>query len=166
MNTHTHHPNIRSSIPVYGLLPLVFCTACTTGVPLDIRDNETVIASMMTDSNSPWRLDCAWQVGGLGGSALRAASIEHVVRQVDQPWSSVNSSMEVNSVVTAEIPENIATKVASLTQSDDDPSQLERAWRKYCHHQLDLSIEERALIDSTDMPAALQHACNPSSLMK
>lgn len=165
MNTHTHHPNIRSSIPVYGLLPLMFCTACTTGVPLEIRDNETVIASMMTDSNPPWRLDCAWPVSGLGGSALRAASIEHVVRQVDQPWSSVNSITEVNSVAKPKHPDNSIADSIDLTQIDD-PSQLERAWRKYCHHQLDLSIEERALIGSTDMPAALQHACNPSSLMK
>lgn len=162
MNTHTHHPKIRSSIPVYGWLPLVFCTACTTSVSPEVRDHETVIASIMTDSNPPWRLDCAWQTGGLGGSAFRAASIEHVVRQVAQPWRAVT---DANTVAKPNLPENSLAGSIELTQIDD-PSRLERAWRKYCHHQLDLSIEERALIDSTAMPAALQHACNPSSLMK
>ena len=116
----------------------------------------------MLDSKEPWRLDSAWQAGGMGGSALRPASIEHVVRQVDQPCRAVN---DADTVAKPKHADNSLADSIELTQIDV-PSQLERAWRKYCHHQLDLSIEERALIGSTDMPAALQHACNPSSLLK
>ncbi len=38
-----------------------------------------------TKPEQPWSLDNAWRIGGLGGSALRIAAMEHVVRQIDQP---------------------------------------------------------------------------------
>jgi len=160
MNIDSISPYRRSFIPVFAAL--VLCTACATPATRDERVDEIVIGSMMRDSKGPWRLDSAWQAGGMGGSALRTASIEHVVRQVYQPWQAVNDA-DTN-VKPKQAVNSLADSIA-LTQIDD-PSQLERAWRKYCHHQLDLSLEERTLIDSTDMPAALQPTCNPSSLLK
>ncbi|NOV29753.1 hypothetical protein DDY07_08355 [Methylomonas sp. ZR1] len=148
---------MRSFIPIVGL---ALCTACASPSAVDEHIHEIVIGSMMLDSKKPWHLDSAWQAGGIGGSALRTASIEHVVRQVDQPWRAVNDT-----VAKPKHPDNRPADSIEFTQIND-PSQLERAWRKYCHHQLDLSLEERALIDSTAMPIALQHACNPSSLLK
>lgn len=159
MNIDTIPPHIRSFIPIVGL---ALCTACASPSAVDEHIHEIVIGSMMLDSKKPWHLDSAWQTGGIGGSALRTASIEHVVRQVDQPWRAVN---DADTVAKPKHPDNSFADSIEFTQIDD-PSQLERAWRKYCHHQLDLSLEERALIDSTDMPTALQHACNPSSLLK
>ena len=157
MNIDTIPPHIRSFIPIVGL---ALCTACASPSAVDEHIHEIVIGSMMLDSKKPWHLDSAWQAGGIGGSALRTASIEHVVRQVDQPWRAVNDT-----VAKPKHPDNRPADSIEFTQIND-PSQLERAWRKYCHHQLDLSLEERTLIDSTDMPAALQPTCNPSSLLK
>jgi len=160
MNIDSIFPYRRSFIPVFAAL--VLCTACATPAARDERVDEIVIGSMILDSKGPWRLDSAWQAGGMGGSALRTASIEHVVRQVDQPWRTIN---DADTVAKPKHTDKSIADSIKLTQIDDS-SQLERAWRKYCHNQLDLSIEERALIGSTDMPTALQPTCNPSSLLK
>lgn len=159
MNIDTISPHIRSFIPIVSL---ALCMACASPSAVDEHIHEVVIGSMLLDSKKPWHLDSAWQAGGIGGSALRTASIEHVVRQVDQSWWALN---DADTVAKHKHADNSFADSIELTQIND-PSQLERAWRKYCHHQLDLSLEERALIDSTDMPSALQHACNPSSLLK
>ena len=71
-------------LPYCTLLSAVLNTACTPTVP-SATVSETVLESILpsTQPEKPWRLDSAWQGGSLGGSALRAASLEHVLRQVD-----------------------------------------------------------------------------------
>ena len=66
------------------LISVVLSTGCTTITP-SATVSETVIESILPTkrTETPWRLDSAWQGGSLGGSALRGSSIEHVVRQVD-----------------------------------------------------------------------------------
>ncbi|WKJ90244.1 hypothetical protein QZJ86_19870 [Methylomonas montana] len=161
MNIDSIFPYRRSFIPVFAAL--VLCTACATPAARDERVDEIVIGSMMLDSKGPWRLDSAWQAGGMGGSALRTASIEHVVSQVDLP----RPHTDTDSAVTAKGKETSPNQSAPSVPFGDDQSRLERAWRKYCHHQLDLTEAEHDLIERNPPPvtSTFRH-CDPRSLKK
>lgn len=118
-----------------------------------------------TKPSQPWRLDSAWQGGELAGSAFRAASIEHVVRQIDRPLSVANTRAETGTQT------SVGFKLPSHQTRDysNKPQQLSisRAWRKYCHHQLDMTPAEHALIAQTSVPfEILKQGCNPGSLLK
>ena len=82
------------------LISAVLSTGCTPIAPSDTV-SETVIESILPSKRpeTPWRLDSAWQGGGLGGSALRGSSIEHVVRQVDNKLSTSKSTSVSRSTV-------------------------------------------------------------------
>lgn len=150
--------------PLFCLLPVLLVgTACTSMQPPTSTVSETVIESLLPspEVDQPWRLDSAWQNGGLGGAVLRSASVEHVVRQVDQNlWSAtvqVNGDNSTNNYMDSIL----------ISQIDDDPMLIERAWRKYCHHQLDMTPEEHTLIAHTQIPHhILSHGCQPGSLKK
>ena len=75
------------------LISVVLSKVCTTITP-SATVSETVIESVLPTKRpeTHWRLDSAWQGGGLGGSALRGSSIEHVVRQVDNKLSISKST--------------------------------------------------------------------------
>jgi hypothetical protein len=144
------------STPVIIILPVLLCASCTHLEQPSIVVSEAVIDSLQTDSQpeKPWRLDNAWQEGGLGGAVLRASSIEHVVRQNNQPWKEVIAANENLSVPYTE-------------KTEDDPLTIERAWRKYCHHQFDMTPEEHEIIEHSTIPRALlKKGCNPRSLRK
>jgi hypothetical protein len=150
------------SLAIHCLVSVLCGTACTSLNPPDAAVSETVIESIVpVQPEQPWRLDNAWQTGGLGGSVLRSSSIEHIVRQVDQPLgvyvASDDAAGHVLNVSTSHIPD----------RQDDDAQVIERAWRKYCHHQLDMTPEEQALVKTMTIPHnVLSHACNPGSLKK
>lgn len=151
------------SLATFCLVSAVCGTACTSLNRPDAALSETVIESIVpVQSEQPWRLDNAWQTGGLGGAVLRAAAMEHVVRQVDQPLgvyvaSDDDSAGHVLNVSTSHIPNN----------PDDDAQVIERAWRKYCHHQLDMTPKEQALVKTMPIPHnVLSNGCNPGSLKK
>lgn len=150
------------SLAIHCLVSALCGTACTSLNRPDAAVSETVIESIVPiQPEQPWRLDNAWQTGGLGGSVLRSASIEHVVRQVDQPLgvyvASDDAAGHVLNVSTPHIPDS----------PDDDAQVIERAWRKYCHHQLDMTPEEQALVKTMTIPHnVLSHGCNPGSLKK
>lgn len=144
------------------LLPVLSGTACTSLIQPDALVSETVMESILPiPPEQPWRLDNAWQNGGLGGSVLRAASVEHVVRQLDKPFG-----FQVTTANTADLAMN--TSISQFPDDqNDDPLSIERAWRKYCHHQLDMTPEEQALVKQMSIPRnVLNHGCNPSSLKK
>lgn len=150
------------SLATYCLVSAVCGTACTSLNRPDAAVSETVIESIVpVQPEQPWRLDNAWQTGGLGGSVLRSASLEHVVRQVDQPLgdylASDDEAGHVPNVRASQIPDS----------PDDDAQVIERAWRKYCHHQLDMTQDEQALVKTMTIPHnVLSHGCNPGSLKK
>ncbi|PKD40364.1 hypothetical protein CWO84_10215 [Methylomonas sp. Kb3] len=150
------------SLVIHCLVPMLCITACTSLNHPDAAVSETVIESIVpVQPEQPCRLDNAWQTGGLGGSVFRSASIEHVVRQVDQPLgvylASDDTAGHVLNVSTSHIPDS----------PDDDAQVIERAWRKYCHHQLDMTPEEQALVKTMTIPHnVLSHGCNPGSLKK
>lgn len=150
------------SLAIHCLVSAVCGTACTSLNHPDAAVSETVIESMVPiQSEQPWRLDNAWQTGGLGGSVLRSSSFEHVVRQVDQPLdvyvASDDPADRVLDVSAPHVPES----------QHDDPLAIERAWRKYCHHQLDMTPQEQALVRTMTIPHnVLSHGCNPGSLKK
>jgi len=143
------------------LMNAVLSTGCTSIAP-SATVSETVIESILPNeqSETPWRLDSAWQGGILGGSVLRGSSIEHVVRQVDNKLSSTHLGSTFSEQDCANI------KAASVSVENDDQA-VKRAWRKYCHHQLDMTADDHALISRSSVPiTVLKQGCNPSSLLK
>ncbi len=156
----------RISISVC-LFPILFGNACTSTIQPSPAVSETVIESILPTAaqEQPWRLDSAWQDGGLGGAVFRASAIEHVVRQNDQKFVSVAFSTDQTADFIT--PESNGLDTIKISQIDDDPLLAERAWRKYCHHQLDMTPEEHTLIAHTQIPhRILSHGCNPGSLKK
>lgn len=149
------------------LLPILFGSACTNMIQPSPALSETVIESILPTATQelPWRLDSALQDGGLGGAVLRVSAIEHVVRQNDQKFVSVMFSTETTADAITH--ESNGLDTIKISQFDDDPLLVERAWRKYCHHQLDMTPEEHTLIAHTQIPHhILSHGCNPGSLKK
>jgi hypothetical protein len=160
-----NHPGATmksKSLPCFLLINSLLSTGCAHHAP-SAEVSETVIASLLPNelSEIPWRLDQAWQGGQLGGAALRAASIEHVVRQVDNPIPVSSSGSDLSS-------NNPGIDNKAVTpSSQSDKEAVERAWRKYCHHQLDMTAEDHALIERTPVPKSiLKQGCNPKSLLK
>jgi hypothetical protein len=150
------------SLPSLLLINSLLSTGCAHHAP-SAEVSETVIASLLPHASVelPWRLDHAWQGGEIGGAALRAASIEHVIRQVDNriPVSSSGSDLSPNK-------HGIDNKTVTPSSPSDKES-VERAWRKYCHHQLDMTADDHALIELTTVPKSiLKQGCNPKSLLK
>ncbi|WAR46111.1 hypothetical protein [Methylomonas rapida] len=150
------------SLAIHCLVSAVCGTACTSLNRPDVSISEFVIESIVpVQPEQPWRLDNAWQTGGLAGSVLRAAAMEHVVRQANPPLGGyVASDDEAGHVL------NVSTSHIS-DSPDDDALAIERAWRKYCHHQLDMTPVEQALVRTMTIPHnVLSHGCNPGSLKK
>ncbi len=170
MNAPNPYFSIQRLPLVCCLIPLMFGAACTSPVYDDLTINQSIIESMTEEAEHPWRLDTAWQPGGLGGAVWRTSAIEHVVRQTETNWRSVTDAAYP---ITQETPGKISngsdvsvepTRLAM--DSDNESSKIERAWRKYCRHQLDLTSAERALIDSTEIPEQMRHRCDSRSLFK
>jgi hypothetical protein len=150
------------ALPSFLLINSLLSTGCAHHAP-SAEVSEAVIASLLPNDPSelPWRLDHAWQGGKLGGAALRAASIEHVVRQVDNPIPDSSSGSGLSSIK----PVFDNKSVTSSNSSDNEA--IERAWRKYCHHQLDMTAKDHDLIEHTPAPKTLlKQGCNPKSLLK
>lgn len=148
-------PWVERDKPETGLGLEVFVETPDAGIAIDAP------LLVPVQPEQPWRLDNAWQTGGLGGSVLRSAAMEHIVRQVDQPLGVYVASGDVAGHVL-----NVSTSHISDSQ-DNDAQVIERAWRKYCHHQLDMTAEDQALVRT--MPIThnvLSHGCNPGSLKK
>ena len=150
------------SLAIQCLVYALCGTACTSLNHPDAALSETVIESIVPiQSEQPWRLDNAWRTGGLGGSVLRSGSLEHVVRQVDQPlgvyMASDDTAGRALDGSTPRVPD----------RQDDNSQDIERAWRKYFHHQLDMTPQEQALVKTMPIPHnVLSHGCNPGSLKK
>ncbi|MDO9106441.1 MAG: hypothetical protein Q7U57_15940 [Methylovulum sp.] len=147
----------------------VLGTGCTSNPP-SATVSEMVIQSVLPDAQAatPWRLDSAWQGGGLGGSVLRGASIEHVIRQVDNriPVSASASVSSSRSDLISYSRATLTPKLPSYSNCGNDEA-VERAWRKYCHHQLDMTADDYAIIRRNPVPrTVLQHGCHPQSLLK
>ena len=92
---------MKTKLPAcFILISAVLSPGCTSTAP-SATVSESVIESIVPTKRpeTPWRLDSAWQGGGLGGSALRGSSIEHVVRQVDNKLSNAKSTSASRSTV-------------------------------------------------------------------
>ena len=102
--------------------------------------------------DTPWRLGVAWQSGGQGGAALRSAGVEHVVRK-KSPDPFRSASVQVAQV----------SPIGSPTDSEEN---IERAWRKFCRYQLDMTERDRQIIRDTTIPGWLIGQCHSGSLLK
>jgi hypothetical protein len=161
----SNHPGVTmksKSLPSFLLINSLLCTGCAHHAP-SAEVSEAVIASLIPHASVelPWRLDHAWQGGEFGGAALRAASIEHVVRQVNNPIPVSSSGSDLSL-----IKPGIDNKAVTPSSPSNNEA-VERAWRKYCHHQLDMTAKDLALIERTPAPKSiLKQGCNPKSLLK
>ncbi|PPD50565.1 MAG: hypothetical protein CTY16_01365 [Methylobacter sp.] len=145
----------------------VLGTGCSSNPP-SATVSEAVIQSVVPDpqATSPWRLDNAWQGGGLGGSVLRSASIEHVIRQADNRLPASISASSSGLDLTSHPRVTPTAKPPSYSNRGNDET-VERAWRKYCHHQLDMTAEDYAVMRRSSVPrTVLHHGCHPQSLLK
>lgn len=87
---------MKSHLPVgFILISILSSTGCTRLAP-STTVSEVVIKSILPTPRPemPWRLDSAWQGGGLAGAVLRRSSIEHVVRQVDNTRPRFNADFD------------------------------------------------------------------------
>jgi hypothetical protein len=92
---------MKTKLPAcFILISAVLSPGCTSTAP-SATVSESVIESILPTKRpeTPWRLDSAWQGGGLGGSAFRGSSIEHVVRQADNKLSNAKSTSASGSTV-------------------------------------------------------------------
>jgi len=145
----------------------VLGTGCSSNRP-SATVSEAVIQSVLPDpqATSPWRLDSAWQGGGLGGTVLREASIEHVIRQVDNKLPASISTSASGLDVRSHRRAAPTPKPPSHSNWGNDEA-TERAWRKYCHHQLDMTADDYAVMRRSSVPRTVrQHGCHPQSLLK
>lgn len=150
----------HNRVTAFCLLTLLTSTACQSLVQPDPSTSQTIIESLLplSQSDQPWRLDSAWQTGTLGGAVYRASSLEHVISQVDHDLTATEPHTERLVQTVSEV---------SSQPSIEESEHIERAWRKYCHHQLDMTPEESALILVTQIPRQmLSHGCTPYSLKK
>jgi hypothetical protein len=141
------------SLALFVLAAAMILPGCTPLRPSP-EASRRVIESLTAEDQppSPWRLGLAWVAGDHGGAALRPVGIEHVVRQKDPiPFH----------VVPGQNPD--ITPVAPPTSQDEE---TDRAWRKFCRHQLDMTEQERQVIRDTPIPDWLVGQCYSGSLLK
>ena len=111
---------------------------------------ETLTAE--NQPKSPWQLGLAWIPGDHGGAALRPAGIVHVMRQKDPiPFHVVLGQ---------------SRDITPGTRPTSQDGETDRAWRKFCRHQLDMTERERQIIRDTPIPDWLFGQCYSGSLLK
>ena len=144
---------VKSSFSLCALAAAVLLPGCATFHP-STETSRHVIASLTADDRhpSPWRLGLAWFPGAQGGAALRSAGVEHVLRQKDPILFHVVPS------------QNPDLSPATRPTAQDD--ETDRAWRKFCRHQLDMTERERQIIRDTPIPDWLVGHCYSGSLLK
>lgn len=137
-----------------GLLAAtIFLPGCAQLRPSS-ETSRLVIKSLTAETQltSPWRLGIAWIPGDHGGAALRPAGVEHVVRKKNPiPFHVV-------------LGQNRDLTPGSRPTSQGD--ETDRAWRKFCRHQLDMTDQERQIIRDTPIPEWLVGQCYSGSLLK
>jgi hypothetical protein len=141
------------SLALSLLAGAILLPGCTNLRPSSEASRQ-VIESLTKEDHpiSPWRPGLAWIPGEHGGAALRSAGIEHVVRQ---------KNLIPFHVVLSQSPD--ITPVARPASQDDD---TDRAWRKFCRHQLDMTERERQIIRDTPIPDWLVGQCYSGNLLK
>jgi len=144
---------MKSSFSLCVLAAAVLLPGCAQFHPSP-ETSRHVIASLTASDRqpTPWRLGLTWLPGEQGGAALRSAGVEHVVRQKNLiPFhSTVSQSPDVTPII---VP----------LKSDDE---IDRAWRKFCRHQLDMTERDRQIIRDTPIPDWLIGQCHSVSLLK
>jgi len=138
------------SLAIHCLVSAICGTACTSLNRPDAAISETVIESIVpVQPEQPWHLDNAWQTGGLGGSVLRSSSIEHVVRQADQPLGGYVASDDAAGHVL-----NVSTSHISDSPNDDT---LSSEW-----FVLFLSMTAASLLQAAGIAAMTQNVVRVS----
>jgi len=141
------------SLAVWVLAAAVLLSGCAHLRPSPEASRQ-VIESLTAEKQptSPWRLGLSWIPGDHGGAALRSLGIEHVVRHKNPiPFH----------VVLSQSPD--ITPSTRPTSQDDE---TDRAWRKFCRHQLDMTERERQIVRDTPIPDWLVGQCYSGSLLK
>lgn len=149
---------MRTSI----ILLLPFMAGCAQA-PIDPATSQQVITSITgAGPRHDWQLGMDAFASKTGGAAVRQSSVEHVVTR--KPHAQAGTVADASGFVTLPLAEADAASAQSGTQSSAD--EIERAWRKYCRHKLDMTDRDHEIIRTTTMPARLKASCNPKSLKK
>jgi len=149
---------MRTSI--FLLLP--FMAGCAQAL-IDPATSLQVITSITdVEPHRDWQLGMDAFASETGGAAVRQSSVEHVVTR--KPHAAAGTLADASGFVTLPL----AEADAALAQPGFQPSgdEIERAWRKYCRHKLDMTDRDHEIIRTTTMPARLKESCNPKSLKK
>lgn len=87
--------------------------------------------------------------------ARRSAGIEHVLRTKNpvQLVAMLSQSSEV-------------TPAAPASSASAGNEETDRAWRKFCRHQLDMTERDRQLVRDTPVPDWLIGQCYSANLLK
>lgn len=145
---------VLTQLTLLSVLVIQGCSHLQASHDVDAEIFQSLLPNPI--QQSPWRLDAALQGGGLGGAAIRAAAVEHVVRK-KAPADKLHQVAASNN----------NPKITEKSNSNPVASAVERAWIKFCQHQLDMSAADHTLVQQNSMPAQLRkHACHPNSLLK
>ncbi|MBS1211671.1 MAG: hypothetical protein H6R26_287 [Proteobacteria bacterium] len=144
---------MKSSLSLCILTAAVLLPGCAQFHPSSETSRQIIDSLTHSDRHpSSWRLGLAWIPGEHGGAALRSASIEHVVRKKHLlPFIAAHAQ-----------PAEIAS--VALPIAGDEAT--ERAWRKFCRHQLDMTEWDRQIVRDTPIPDWLIGQCYSGSLLK
>lgn len=146
----------------YTFLLILFLAGCAQA-PIDPATSQNVINSVTDPSPRPdWRLSVDGFASETGGAALRQPSIEHVVTR--KPPAQTSEATNNNGLVTRSLSE--AEPSGTQPSCQTDSADIERAWRKYCRHKLDMTDCDREIVRTTQMPPRLKASCDPKSLKK
>jgi hypothetical protein len=79
---------------------------------------------------------------------------------LDEPWLLTHQPLVMP------VPSDPAL-LQPVSSAQSGAGDSERAWRKYCHHQLEMSDEDHQLVHTRPMPQPLFHrGCDSTSLNK
>ncbi|OAI16268.1 hypothetical protein A1507_11975 [Methylomonas koyamae] len=133
--------------------------------PIDPATSQQVITSI-TDAGPrrDWQLGMDAFASETGGAAVRHSSVEHVVTRKSR--AAPGTVADANGFVTLPLTEADTTSASARPGFQPSADEVEKAWRKFCRHKLDMTDRDHEIIRTTTMPARLKASCNPKSLKK
>jgi len=146
---------MNAARPTALFLLLSLLSGCAFHRPTQETSAEVIRSFAHGPTDKPWTLGVSWLSGGIGGAAIRSAGFEHVIRR-NLPVRPVHvASLSPVEITTLE-------DQASGYAEDD----IQRAWRKFCKHQLEMTDRDRQIVRETSIPETLVSNCQSSSVWK
>lgn len=146
---------MNAARPTALFLSLSLLSGCAFHRPTQETSAEVIRSFAHGPTDKPWTLGVSWLSGGIGGAAIRSAGFEHVIRR----------NLPVRQVHVASL------SPVEITPLEDHPSgyaedDVERAWRKFCRHQIDMTDGDQEIVRKTTIPVQLITNCQSGSVWK